>query len=403
MKIGRRLAIKLLNASQVRPRPRVDDGRASHRAARPVDAGRAGRPGRRGHRAFDGYDYARALERTEGFFWAFCDDYLELVKGRAYGADGEPAPASARTALGLALRTLLRLFAPFLPFVTEEVWSWWQEGSVHRRRGRRPTPCARPPSARRASPGDEPTRRCWPWPPPCSARSAGPRARPSGRCAPRSTSATVTDTARPPGAAGAGRGRRPPRRPHRRPAHGRATPSRSPSSWPPSSRLRRSFVPGRRSASAGAAVGRVGARPRLVRRARVAADPGRRGGRCRCARRANALTRRRRSSRRTLNCSAGRVLTTSRMAMPSALEPLDAPHLGLLEDLAAPLRVLPQLVGDRLDDRPAAVSTSVPVGHLDVEQRPGPLLGLVADPEDLAVRDVPDRAAARRAAGSCAA
>ena len=146
MKVGRKLATKLLNltkfvlgagsnetvgtasagtgaasgAAGAQPKDLVDQAMLV-RLAEVVDAATV---------ALEQFDYARALERTETFFWWFCDDYVELVKTRAYGETQDSS--SARVSLRRALSIVQRLLAPMLPFATEEVWSWWQSGSIHR-------------------------------------------------------------------------------------------------------------------------------------------------------------------------------------------------------------------------------------------------------------------------------
>jgi len=133
IKIGRRLAIKLLNAAKfilgfdapasldlAQVTSPLDRSMLQNLAGVVADA----------TTALENYDHARALEITETFFWTFCDDYLELVKERAYG-DDSPEKTSAIVALRVALTTFLRLFAPVLPFAAEEAWSWFEEGSVH--------------------------------------------------------------------------------------------------------------------------------------------------------------------------------------------------------------------------------------------------------------------------------
>jgi valyl-tRNA synthetase len=142
MKIGRRLAIKVANVTkfvltiadrgpvssikEVQPTP-VDLTFLSHLESAITQT----------TTALENFDYTRALEIIEKYFWDFCDNYVELVKIRAYGEDGrahfsDAEVVSARSSLLAGVSVTLRLLAPFLPFICEEAWSWWQEGSIHR-------------------------------------------------------------------------------------------------------------------------------------------------------------------------------------------------------------------------------------------------------------------------------
>jgi len=131
MKVGRRLATKILNASKFA----MTDAGPTGPVVRPLDRDMLRELAdvvTSATRHLEEYDYASALAEIERSFWGFCDHYIELAKARRYGDKGVEFQQSANAALQAALATYLKLFAPYLPFVTEEVWSWWQQGSVHR-------------------------------------------------------------------------------------------------------------------------------------------------------------------------------------------------------------------------------------------------------------------------------
>jgi valyl-tRNA synthetase len=136
MKVGRKLANKLLNVTKFvlqfgapSADTSLDDG-----VTDPIDRSMLAKLDAvidDATGAFEAFDYARALERTEAFFWWFCDNYVELVKGRTYDEARPDGADSAKRALREALSAIQRLFAPVLPFAAEESWNWWNDSSVH--------------------------------------------------------------------------------------------------------------------------------------------------------------------------------------------------------------------------------------------------------------------------------
>jgi valyl-tRNA synthetase len=131
MKIGRKLAMKVLNVSKFVLAGEQPEGAVTE----PLDRGMLQNLAALVDEAtaeLENYEYAKALAKIESFFWDFCDNYVEAAKSRRYGDFGPEAAASASTAMRLALSVLLRLLAPYLSFACEEVWSWSNSGSIHR-------------------------------------------------------------------------------------------------------------------------------------------------------------------------------------------------------------------------------------------------------------------------------
>jgi len=124
LKVGRRLSTKLFNVAkfvltQSGPETPISRGLDLSFLVRLRETVE------RASEALDAFEYSTALDFVERFFWnGFTDTYVELVKARARGEGDPEGRGSAVAALQLALRVFLRLFAPYLPYITEETWSW---------------------------------------------------------------------------------------------------------------------------------------------------------------------------------------------------------------------------------------------------------------------------------------
>jgi len=141
LKIGRKLVTKLWNAGNfvalqlgnLKTAP-IGSATKDHAITNPLDRWiltRLHRAVAKASEQFERFEYCDARLSVEDFFWNdFCDNYLELIKARAYEAD----PSALRT-LYHCLDAVLRLFAPFVPHVTEEIYHhlFPRHGSIHAR------------------------------------------------------------------------------------------------------------------------------------------------------------------------------------------------------------------------------------------------------------------------------
>jgi len=123
-RVGKRLVTKVFNAGKFVLSQTAPAGEITQELDRAFVA-ELRRVVEKATTAYESFEFGQALQVTETFFWSsFADNFIELVKKRARDEDDPVGRASAVAALRLGLDVLLRLFAPAVPTITEEVWSW---------------------------------------------------------------------------------------------------------------------------------------------------------------------------------------------------------------------------------------------------------------------------------------
>lgn len=146
LKIGRRLSTKIYNASkfvlsQTDSSAATGSGHFLSQVTEELDLAFLAEMKKlleKVEESFSQMNYAQALQDIERFFWTcFTDSYIELVKARCKDSPhfSSAQRASALNCLRGSLQIILRLFAPFMPYVTEEIWSWSyandEQSSIH--------------------------------------------------------------------------------------------------------------------------------------------------------------------------------------------------------------------------------------------------------------------------------